>query len=331
MGRFTGLLGIIFILGACYAFSTDRRAIKPKTIAWGLGLQFFFAVLVTKYSAGLAFMQRGGNAATKLFSYATVGAAFVFGPLGNNGQIMNADGTLAPFRVGFVFATQILPIIIFIAAFFAVMYYIGIMQLIIKAAAKLMTMLMGVSGVEALDVAASIFMGQTEAPLTIRPFLPELTRSELMVVMTAGMAHISGSIMAAYAAYGAKTSNLLSAVILTAPGTILLAKMLVPETEVPVSGSNVELSEVEEFKDSNVLGAIARGTLDGLHLALNVGAMLIAFVALIALVDGVFGWVILHMWAHFPVSLEQVFGWIFAPVVWLIGVPWHDCKAIGNL
>src|SRR5206468_8934486 len=132
----------------------------------------------------------------------------------------NLDNTPAPFKVGFVFATQVLPTIIFIAAFFAVMYYLSIMQLIIKAAAKLMTMLMGVSGVEALDVAASIFMGQTEAPLTIRPFLPKLTRSELMVVMTAGMAHISGSIMAAYVAYGAKTSNLLSAVIMTAPGTI---------------------------------------------------------------------------------------------------------------
>jgi CNT family concentrative nucleoside transporter len=151
-----------------------------------------------------------------------------------------------------------------------------------------------------------------------------------MVVMTAGMAHISGSIMAAYAAYGAKPANLLSAVVMTAPGTILMAKMLVPETEVPVSGSNVEMADVEEFKDSNVLGAIARGTLDGLHLALNVGAMLIAFVALIALVDGFMGWVHIHA-AFFPYSLEQLFGWVFAPVEWLIGVPWKDCINIGNL
>jgi CNT family concentrative nucleoside transporter len=279
---------------------------------------------------GQNFMRHAGDAANKLFSYATVGAAFVFGPLGNNGQISGLDNAPAPFKVGFIFATQILPIIIFIAAFFAVMYYLGIMQIIIKAAAKFMTIVMGVSGAESLDVAASIFMGQTEAPLTIRPFLPKLTRSELMVVMTAGMAHISGSIMAAYTAYGAKASNLLSAVVMTAPGTILLAKMLVPETEVPLSGTNVEMAEVEEFKDSNVLGAIARGTLDGLHLALNVGAMLVSFVALIALIDGIFGWVHLHV-GFFPTSLEMVFGWIFAPVAWLIGVPWKDCKDIGNL
>jgi concentrative nucleoside transporter, CNT family len=330
MGRFTGLLGILFILGMCYAFSTNRKAIRLKTIAWGLGLQFFFALLVMKYSVGQAFMKGAGDAATKLFSYATVGATFVWGPLGNNGPITTLDGASAPFKVGFIFATQILPIIIFIAAFFAVMYYLGIMQFIIKIAAKFMTIVMGCSGAESLDVAASIFMGQTEAPLTIRPFLPKLTRSELMVVMTAGMAHISGSIMAAYAAYGAKTSNLLSAVVMTAPGTILMAKMLVPETEVPVSGSNVEIADVEEFKDSNVLGAIARGTLDGLHLALNVGAMLVSFVALIALVDGIFGWVHFHaLW--FPTSLEQLFGWVFAPIAWLIGVPWKDCIHIGNL
>ncbi len=330
MGRFTGLLGIIFILGACYAFSTNRKAIKLKTIAWGLGLQFFFAVLVTKFPAGLAVMDAAGKAATKLFSYATAGAFFVFGALGNNGPFSTLDNAPAPFKVGFVFATQILPIIIFIAAFFAVMYYLGIMQIIIKITARFMTLVMGCSGAESLDVAASIFMGQTEAPLTIRPFLPKLTRSELMVVMTAGMAHISGSIMAAYVGYGAKASNLLSAVVMTAPGTILMAKMLVPETEVPVSGSNIEMADVEEFKDSNVLGAIARGTLDGLHLALNVGAMLVSFVALIALVDGVMGWVHIHV-AFFPYSLEQVFGWVFAPVAWLIGVPWKDCGAIGNL
>ena len=330
MGRFTGMLGIIAILGICYAFSTDRKAIRAKTIAWGVGLQFLFAVLVTKFTYGQRFMETAGSGVNKLLSYAGVGAAFLFGPLGTGGAISNLDNSPAAVKVGFVFATQVLPTIIFIAAFFAVMYYLGIMQIIIKAAAKFMTYVMGVSGAESLDVAASIFMGQTEAPLTIRPFIPKLTRSELMTIMTAGMAHVSGGIMAAYIAFGVEAKHILAAVIMTAPGTILLSKMLVPETEVPVSGGKVEMAEVEEFKDSNVLSSIARGTLDGLHLAVNVGAMLIAFVALIALVDGIFGGIHTHV-GWFPYSLEQIFGWVFAPVAWLIGVPWHDCTTIGNL
>jgi CNT family concentrative nucleoside transporter len=193
---------------------------------------------------------------------------------------------------------------------------------------------MGASGAESLNVAASIFMGQTEAPLTIRPFLPELTRSELMTVMTSGMAHVSGGIMAAYIAFGIEPKHLLSAVIMTAPGTILMSKMLVPETEVPKTAGRVVMSEEEEGaeKSENLLGAIARGTTDGLGLALNIAAMLIAFLALIALANGILGGV--HnrlgiMW--FPSSLQQIFGVLFAPVAWVIGIPWHDCRAIGNL
>jgi len=202
------------------------------------------------------------------------------------------------------------------------------MQQIIRLAAWVMTRLMGASGAESLNVAASIFMGQTEAPLTIRPFLPDLTRSELMTVMTSGMAHVSGGIMAAYIAFGIEAKHLLAAVIMTAPGTILLAKMLVPETETPKTGGKVEMAELE--RDPNTLGAIARGTSDGLSLAINVGAMLISFIALLYLVDGIFGGIHAHI-AWFPASLEQVFGWVFAPIAWLIGIPWHDCSTIGNL
>ena len=331
MGRFTGLLGIIVILGACYAFSTNRKAIKAKTVAWGVGLQFLFAYLVTKFTFGQAIMQGAGAGVNKLLSYAGIGGSFIFGNLGiAGGPITTLENAPAPFKIGFIFAFQVLPTIIFIAAFFAVLYYLGIMQVIIKGAAWLMTFLMEVSGAESLDVAASIFMGQTEAPLTIRPFIPKLTRSELMTIMTAGMAHVSGGIMAAYIAFGVEAKHILAAVIMTAPGTILLSKMLVPETEVPVSGGKVEMAEVEEFKDSNILSSIARGTIDGLHLAVNVGAMLIAFVALIALLDGIFGGIHARLW-FFPSSLEQIFGWVFAPVAWLIGIPWHDCTNIGNL
>jgi CNT family concentrative nucleoside transporter len=208
------------------------------------------------------------------------------------------------------------------------------MQLIIKLAAKVMTRFMGASGAESLNVAASIFMGQTEAPLTIRPFLPDLTRSELMTVMTSGMAHVSGGIMAAYIAFGIEPKHLLSAVIMTAPGTILMSKMLVPETEIPRTAGRVVMSEeeIDAEKKENLLGAIARGTTDGLGLALNIAAMLISFLALIALVNGILGGI--HNWlgiVWFPSSLQQIFGVLFAPVAWVIGIPWRDCAAIGNL
>jgi CNT family concentrative nucleoside transporter len=232
-------------------------------------------------------------------------------------------------KLGFSFAFQVLPAIIFIAAFFAILYHFGIMQFIIRIAAWVMEKLMGVSGVESLNVAASIVMGQTEAPLTIRPFLPRVTQSELMVIMTAGMAHVSGSIMAAYLATGVRAEHLLTAVIMTAPGTFTVAKMLVPETAVPESAGH-GLPKHDEDRASNVLEATAKGTTDGLHLALNVGAMLISFVALIALINGMMGG--LHNHIHwFPGSLESVFGWVFAPVAFIIGVPWHDCVAVGNL
>jgi len=184
-------------------------------------------------------------------------------------------------------------------------------------------------GTQSLNLAASIFMGQTEAPLSIRPFLPELTESELMTVMTSGMAHISGGMMAPYIAVGgADAKHLLTAVIVTAPGTLLIAKMLVPETGRPLTAGRVEMPHME--KESNILGAIARGTIDGLHLALNVGAMLITFLALLALVNAMMGWTHIHM-SWFPYSLQQVFGWAFAPVAWLIGIHWHDATAIRNL
>jgi CNT family concentrative nucleoside transporter len=210
------------------------------------------------------------------------------------------------------------------------MYHLGVMQIIIKGFAWAMSRLMSVSGAESLNVAASIFMGQTEAPLTIRPFLPECTRSELMTIMTAGMAHVSGGIMAAYIAYGVEARHLLAAVIMTAPGTILMAKMFVPETEVPKTGRTVEMPKDEDQKDENLLGAIARGTIAGGQLAFNVAIMLIAFIALIALVDGAMGGIHKYI-AFFPESVEKVLGVIFAPVAWLIGVPGKDCQAIGNL
>jgi len=322
MHRFVGLLGILFVIGLAAAFSTNRSAIRLKTVAWGLGLQIALAFVVIKWTIGQRIFHALGQGATWLLDFSYYGSSFIFGDLGQKDSPR-----------GFIFAFQALPIIIFIAAFFALLYYWGIMQLIVKAAARVMTRLMGASGAESLNVAASIFMGQTEAPLTIRPFLPEMTRSELMTVMTSGMAHVSGSLMGAYMAYGIKAEHLLAAVIMTAPGTILIAKVLVPETEKPLTAGHVEMAETE--RDTNAIGAIARGTIDGLHLALNVAAMLVSFIAIIYLVDAMFGGVhnlvAHHGMAWFPSSLEQIFGWVFAPVAWLAGVPWHDCNAVGNL
>jgi CNT family concentrative nucleoside transporter len=326
MGRLTGILGILTMLGLAFLFSTNRRAIRGKTVVWGLALQFAFAVFVLKVEVGRAIFQRAGDVVNRLLSYSSYGSQFVFGDLGKPGG-----------RLGFYIAFQVLPTVIFIAAFFAVLYHYGVMQFVVRQAARVMTRFMGTSGAESLNVAASVFMGQTEAPLTIRPFLPDMTRSELMTVMTSGMAHVSGGIMAAYIAFGVEPKHLLSAVIMTAPGTILMAKMLVPETEQPKTAGRVVMSpeEIEAEKQENLLGAIARGTTDGLHLALNIAAMLISFLALVALTNGILGGIHngLAHWGitWFPAGLEAILGTLFAPVAWIIGVPWQDCAAIGNL
>ena len=315
MQRFSGALGIITIIAIAYLFSSNRKAIRLKTVAWGLGLQIAFAVIVLRTSAGQITFRWIGEKITSLLGFAHYGSSFVFGELGTPGN------TLA------TFAFQVLPTIIFIAALFAILYYFGIMQIIVLGFAKVMTRLMGASGAESLNVAASIFMGQTEAPLTIRPFLSAMTRSELMTVMTSGMAHVSGGIMAAYIAFGVEARHLLTAVIMTAPGTIMMAKMFVPETETPKTAGGVSLKI--EKTDVNLIDAAARGTGEGMHLALNVGAMLISFLALIALTNALLGIIPLGGGRH--LSLEWVFGHIAAPLAWLMGVPWKDSFTVGNL
>jgi CNT family concentrative nucleoside transporter len=324
LGPLQPVLGAAVILLIAYALSTNRRAIRWSTVAWGLGLQVVFAIIVLKTSVGERVFTFLGTYITKLLGFAGVGSAFVFGALGDNAvwtKVMT--GALGPdgAQSASMFAFQVLPTIIFIAALFAILYYFGVMQFVVRIFAVVLHRVMKASGAESLNVAASIFMGQTEAPLTIRPYLPEMTQSELMTVMTSGMAHISGGIMAAYVLFGVEAKHLLTAVIMTAPGTIMMAKMFVPETEVPKTMGSVRL-EVERT-DVNVIDAAGRGTAEGLHLALNVGAMLISFLALIALVNAMLG--VVHL------SLGQIFGWAFAPVAWSMGVPWSDAPRIGNL
>jgi concentrative nucleoside transporter, CNT family len=323
LSRFTGLLGLITFLGLAYAFSTNRRAIRWRTVAWGLGLQIFFAFLVIKWNTGQLILHNISAVITSLLGHSVDGSSLVFGRIGTPGDPL---ATLA-------FA--VLPTIIFVSAFFAIMYHIGLMQRIIRIVAWIMQRTMGTSGAESTNVAASIFMGQTEAPLTIRPFLAGATRSELMVIMTSGMAHVSGGIMAAYISFGINAQDLLSAVIMTTPGTILVAKMLVPETEVPATIGTVHMPPNEEHKNENFVAAIARGTIDGGQLAFNVAIMLISFVALVGLANAIMLGISNFTWAHghipFPHSLNAVLGVAGAPIAWLIGIPWHEARTIGNL
>jgi CNT family concentrative nucleoside transporter len=309
--RLRGLLGIVAILGAAYALSVNRRAISRRVLFWGLTLQWVFALIVLRVPAGEWCLRRAGKAVKGVLDCALDGATFVFGK-----PLVNPEGP-----AGFVFAFRVLPTIVFVAALFAVLYHIGVMQWIVRGCAVVMARLMGTSGAESLNVAASLFLGQTEAPLTIRPYLSRLTNSELLTVMTAGMAHVSGGVMAAYFAFGVEPRHILTAVIMTAPGTILLSKMLVPETGQPETLGHVKGDAMRP--DANVLDAAARGTRDGLHLALNIAAMLLAFLGLIALVN--------KGLSYAGTSLEALLGLALAPVAYLLGVPWSDCRAVGGL
>jgi concentrative nucleoside transporter, CNT family len=309
--RIRGFFGMLAILGVAVFLSDNRQAISRRVVLWGLALQWGFALLVLRVPAGIKVLEQAGKGVEKILECALEGAGFVFGKL-----LIDPKGPAE-----FVFAFRVLPTVIFVAALFAVLYHLGVMQWIVRGFAVVMAWLMGTSGAETLNVAASLFLGQTEAPLTIRPYLPRLTRSELLTVMTSGMAHVSGGVMAAYIAYHIEARHILTAVIMTAPGAIMLSKMLVPETEKPETMGTV--TSAEKSTDANLLDAASRGTRDGLHLALNIAAILISFLGLVALVNmGL---------SYLGTSLQGIVGWAMAPVAYLLGVPWEDCKAIGKL
>jgi len=318
MERFTGLLGLVAIVCCAYLFSSKRSAIPKRVVIWGLVLQIAFAFLVLKTPFGHLFYQVSAFV-NALLNYSSEGARFVFGDkLGIKND-----------QFGVIFAFQVLPIVIFISSLFSILYYLGVMQAFVRSMAVVMQRFMGASGAESTNVAASIVMGQTEAPLTIRPFLDGLTESELFTVMVSGMAHVSGAVMAAYVLIaGVSIAHLLTAVIMTAPATIMLSKMFIPEVGEPQTRGTVRV-EIEK-RGVNVIDAAARGAGDGLNLALNIAGMLIAFLALIALCNGALGWVHGHVY-WFPTSMQQILGWFFAPVAWLLGVRWNDCASVGNL
>src|SRR5579872_653890 len=307
MARFVPILGMLAILLAAVLLSKNRRAIPWRAVAIGLALQILMALFVLRTGLGYTLMSKVSSAFVGILNCSFAGSEFVFGDLGKN------HGSF-----GFVFGFQALPMIIFVASLFSILYYLRIIPALVLLTGRAMAKLLGTSGAESLEVAASILMGQTEAPLVIRPYLADLTESELMTIMTAGMAHIAGSVFGAYVLFGAEARHLLTAVVMTAPGTIVLAKMLVPETGQPKTSGMVALTETD--KPINLLDAASRGVTDGLYLALNVAAMLIAFVALIYLGLG-----------QVHTSFQTLLGYPLAPVAWLLGVPWKDAITIGNL
>jgi len=341
-----GLAGLVLMLGLAYAFSANRKAISWRLVAIGTILQVLFALLVLNTTAGREIFSWISRGFVILFGFAAEGAAFVFGSLGRG---PGAEGSL-----GFFFAFQVLPIVIFFASLMAILYYAGVMQRVVQAFAWVMARLLGTSGAESLSVSASTFIGQTEAPLVIRPYLPVLTTSELYTIMVSGMAHIAGSVMAAYVtmlavAYATATGaavdaaqvtfagHFLAASIMAAPATMVVAKMLMPETESPVTMGTVKLKIEKGY--SNLIEAAAGGAGDGLRLALNIGAMLIAFIACIAVINYLLGWagdasgLNVTLRANFgaPLSLELLFGFVFQFVAYAIGVPWSDAMPVGSL
>lgn len=314
--QLVSVVGFVVLLGVGYALSRNRRAISLRTLAWGVVLQWVIAVLLLRI--GSSGLKTAADAVQVVLDQAFKGSSFLFGPLGQPG----AEGGL-----GFVFAFQVLPTIVFVSALFSVLYYLGVMQLVVRVFARAMVYVFGASGAESLVVVASIFMGQTEAPLTIRPFLAKLTESELFTVIVAGMASVSGAILGAYVyAGGVSVEHLLTAMAMTAPISLVFAKLIVPETGQPETAGVVRDAPID--RSGNILDAAAAGTSDGMKLAANVGAMLISFIALVALVNVLLGVIPA---AGAPLTLERLLGWAFAPIAALMGIPWSEAPQIGTI
>lgn len=316
MSRFIGIIGLIVILSIAYLISNNKEKINWRLVAIGIGLQILFALLILKFPLGRAAFEGVSSVITGLLEFTKEGSRFLFGDLVDSNKF------------GFIFAFQILPTIIFFSAFMSVLYYLGIMQFIISILAKGIVKLLGTSGAETLSAVANIFLGQTEAPLVVKPFVSSMTKSELLTIMTGGMATVAGSVMAGYVAMGVNAGHLLAASIMAAPAGLILSKMIFPETETPVTKGKTELKS--EKINSNVIDAAAHGAGEGLHLALNVGAMLIAFIAIIAFLNAAIGWI--GGLVGFPgLSLSWILGRLFAPLVYVMGVPGSDAVAAGNL
>jgi concentrative nucleoside transporter, CNT family len=326
MDRWIGILGILLILGTAYLFSTDRRAIRWRTILWGLGLQIVFVFAVLRWPLGQLALQKIADFITNVIGYAGFGARFVFAWLAQDQTFLNA---IRQEPVGpVIFAFVVMPIVIFIASLFTILYHLGIMQRVVKAMALLMAKTMKTSGSESLASAANVFMGQTEAPIVIAPYIPTMTRSELLALMIGGMATVSGAVLGAFISLGIDARYLLTGSVMAAPASLLIAKLLLPETEESVTAGKVKLTV--EKTHVNVIDAAASGAGQGAILVINILAMLIAFIALISMIDGALGWIGARL--GFPeLTLKWVFGQFFRWIAFVMGVPARDTVAVGEL
>ena len=329
--RLISFLGWLVMLAAAWAISLNRKKFPWRTVIWGLGLQFALACLILKTPYGGAFFVFAGKVVQKIYFFATKGTTFAFGPLANPDLLGKTFGP----ENGLVFAILVTGTVVLVAALSSLFYHWGILQRVVRAVAWVMRKIMGTSGSETLSAAANIFMGQTEAPLVIRPYVPRMTRSELMTIMTCGMAHIAGGVAAVYAVmgmragYGNTAGHLLAASVLNCPAALLIAKIILPETEVSETAATSPATVPRTT--ANSVDAICRGAGDGFQLAVNIVAMLIAFLAIIGLADYVLAWPQAYAGVASPVSLEKFFGWINAPFAFLMGVPWNDCVNVGQI
>lgn len=343
MDKYTGILGIIVMLGLAYLLSTSRKDIRWRTVIWGLVLQFLFALMILKTDLGRAIFKWLNDFIVAILDSAQSGASFVFGRLADTSIPIaekTAEGGFAEVsnqiaNVGFVFGFKVLPTIVFFASFMAVLYHLGVMSKVIKVISGVMERTMKTSGAESLSAASNIFVGQTEAPLVVKPFIDTMTKSELMAIMTAGFATVAGSVLAAFVGFLVTgipdiAGHLLAASIMSAPAALVMAKLFVPETDTPhtAEADNVSVDN----PDKNIIDAAARGASEGMRLAINIAAMLIAFLGLIALVNTALGYLGSTEWLNIEeLSLSYIFGKVFAPFAFLLGVEWKDCGHIGEL
>ena len=314
------ILGIIVLLAIAFLLSSNRKAINYRTVLGAFAIQLLFGALILYVPVGRAALQWLADGVQSILNYGAEGTKFVFGGLASDKifEVMGGDG--------FIFAVRVLPAIVFFSALISLLYYIGVMQWIIRIIGGGLQKLLGTSKAESMSAAANIFVGQTEAPLVVKPYISKMTESELFAVMAGGLASIAGSVLAGYAGMGVPLTYLIAASFMAAPAGLLFAKILVPQTE----QFNDDMTKVELEQPSNILDAAAAGASSGLQLALNVGAMMIAFVALIALLNGILGGI--GGWVDMPeLSLGMIFGWIFKPLAWVIGVPWEEANIAGQM
>lgn len=316
MEQLISLLGLFVFIGIAYAISENKKAIQWRTVITGVVLQALFGLVILKTGFGRAIFASASQGFNAILGFTTEGSKFLFGNLSN------------PENIGFIFATMVLPTIIFMSALMSLLYHIGVMQKVVEVVAKVMMKVMKTSGAESLAAAANIFVGQTEAPLVIKPYVSQMTKSELMCLMTGGMATVAGGVLAAFVGFGIDAGHLLAASVMSAPAALVCAKLMVPETEESTTAGVVKVDL--PVMASNAIDAAAQGASDGLKLAVNVAAMLLAFIALIAMFNGMLGY--FGGFVGMPsLTFEYIMGFLFAPVAWIMGCPWADCFIVGSM